>query len=68
MLPLEPYRWENSAADILALVDDLLTRKDLDRCRKRLEFFYRLAMFDVERAGWADAVQNLVSFDVEKEE
>ncbi len=68
VLPLEPYRWENSAADILALVDDLLTRKDLDRCRKRLEFFYRLDMFDIERAGWADAVQNMVSFEFEKEE
>lgn len=68
VLPQHPYRWENSAFDILALVDKLLLRSESERCRKRLEFFYRLYMFDVERAGWSDATQNMVSFDVEKEE
>ncbi|QDF98972.1 hypothetical protein CJ010_21755 [Azoarcus sp. DD4] len=67
-LPRHPYRWEDSASDVLDLVDNLLARADLERCRKRLEFFYRLEMFDLERAGWADGTQNMVSFEVEKEE
>lgn len=66
--PARPYRWEDSATDVLNLIDDLLAREDYSRCRKRLEFFYRLEMFDVERAGWTDAKQNMVGFEVEKEE
>ncbi len=66
--PAQPYRWENSAADILDLLEKLLKNEDFSRCRERLEFFYRLEMFDVERAGWADTTQNMVSFEVEKEE
>jgi len=66
--PAQPYRWENSAADILDLLETLLEKEDFSRCRERLEFFYRLELFDVERTGWADATQNMVSFEVEKEE
>lgn len=62
------YRWKDSATDILNLLNDLMEREDFARCRKRLEFFYRLEMFDLERAGWADGTQNMVSFEVEKEE
>lgn len=67
-LPASPYRWKDSATDILNLLDDLMAREDFARCRSRLEFFYRLEMFDLERAGWSDATQNMVSFEVEKEE
>lgn len=67
-LPDRPYRWKDSATDILNLLDDLMAREDFARCRSRLEFFYRLEMFDLERAGWSDATQNMVSFEVEKEE
>lgn len=66
--PAQPYRWEDSAADILDLLEALLAQEDFSRCRERLEFFYRLELFDVERTGWVDAAQNMVSFEVEKEE
>jgi len=66
--PARPYGWKDSATDTLNLIDGLLAREDFARCRARLEFFYRLEMFDLERAGWADATQNMVSFEVEKEE
>jgi glycosyltransferase involved in cell wall biosynthesis len=64
--PEQPYRWEDSALDILNLLETLLVKQDFSRCKERLEFFYRLELFDVERAGWTDASQNAVSFEVEK--
>ncbi len=66
--PSNPYRWKDSAEKILDLLDSLLASTNLERCRRRLEFFYRVDMFDVERKGWTEATQNMVSFEVEKEE
>jgi len=62
------YGWEDSARDILDLIERLLKAENLDRCRKRLEFFYRLEMFDVERTRQENLPQNVVSFEAEKEE
>lgn len=67
-VPHVPYGWEASARDILDLIERRLQTVNFERCRQRLEFFYRLEMFDVERAGWANSAQNMVSFEVEKEE
>lgn len=67
-VPQTPYGWEVSARDILDLIERRLQAVNFERCRQRLEFFYRLEMFDVERAGWANSAQNMVSFEVEKEE
>lgn len=67
-VPQAPYGWEASARDILDLIERRLQAVNFERCRQRLEFFYRLEMFDVERAGWANSAQNMVSFEVEKEE
>jgi glycosyltransferase involved in cell wall biosynthesis len=64
-LPTDPYRWDNSAEDILNLLQTLINKKDFSRCRQRLEFFYRLQMFDVERAGWVNTKQNQVVLDIE---
>lgn len=64
-LPADPYRWHNSAEDILNLLQTLIDKNDYSRCRQRLEFFYRLQMFDVERAGWENAKQNQVALDIE---
>lgn len=66
--PRQPYTWQDSAEDILRLVDRLLGGASLDRCRQRLEFFYRVDQFDIERAGWANTDQNKVVFEVEQEE
>ena len=68
IFPAKPYRWENSAAEILNSLEALIEKEDFSRCRERLEFFYRVELFDVERSGWADSTQNKVSFEVEKEE
>ncbi len=62
----QPYRWEDSALDILNLLETLMTKQDFSRCKQRLEFFYRLELFDVERTGWADSTQNAIIFEVEK--
>ncbi|KXB30129.1 hypothetical protein AT959_12195 [Dechloromonas denitrificans] len=66
--PGQPYTWKDSAEDILRLVDRSLANVNLDRCRQRLEFFYRVDQFDIERAGWTNAEQNKVVFEVEQEE
>jgi glycosyltransferase involved in cell wall biosynthesis len=65
LLPTYPYCWNNSAEDILNLVETLINKKDFSRCRQRLEFFYRLQMFDVERDGWVNTKQNQVILDIE---
>ena len=67
-VPHVRYGWEASARDILSLIERRLQAVNFRRCRQRLEFFYRLEMFDVERAGCANSAQNMVSFEIEKEE
>lgn len=65
-VPKNPYRWKDSAADILNLIDSLLLRQDFSRCRDRLEFFYRLESYDLERIGWESSVQNTTNFSANK--
>lgn len=62
------FGWEAAAREILALLDRSLADADAQRCLQRLEFFYRIDQFDIERAGWGNAAQNKVIFEVEMEE
>lgn len=66
--PAQVFGWEAAAREVLSLVDASLRDADAGRCLQRLEFFYRIDQFDVERAGWANATQNKVIFEVEMEE
>ncbi|MCA8392485.1 hypothetical protein LGN06_13050 [Burkholderia vietnamiensis] len=66
--PQAIFGWAEAAREVLALVGDRIDAMSVERCLGRLEFFYRTAQFDVERAGWANADQNKVIFEVELEE
>jgi hypothetical protein len=66
--PRQLLDWERAAHDVLALVDRGLASVDVERCMERLEFFYRSAQFDTERAGWTNSDQNKIIFEVELEE
>ena len=61
----KPYGWTQSAYSILGLVNECLKTKNLERCKKRLEFFYKVDQFDIERKGWTDADQNKIIFETE---
>ena len=67
LVPVDLFGWEQSAGRVLAFVDHSLFNADYRRCLERLEFFYRMDQFDIERAGWLNQNQNKVMFDVGRE-
>ncbi|WP_310689063.1 glycosyltransferase, partial [Burkholderia multivorans] len=56
--PKEIFGWTEAAREILTLAVDRMEAASVERCLRRLEFFYRVAQFDIERAGWTNADQN----------
>lgn len=66
--PKEIFGWIEAAREVLTLTADRIEAASVERCLQRLEFFYRVAQFDIERAGWTNADQNRVIFEVELEE
>lgn len=65
VVPAAPYGWRSAAHDLLALAIRLIDEPSTQRCLERLELFYRIEQFDVERVGWTNADQNKVMFEVE---
>ncbi|OYT84559.1 MAG: hypothetical protein CFE50_07085 [Pseudomonas sp. PGPPP4] len=69
--PLEPVvnkGWESAAQQIIDLIEKTIPSASLERCLARLEFFYQINQFDIERLGWSNADQNKIIFEVEFEE
>ncbi|EKS9883956.1 glycosyltransferase [Burkholderia pyrrocinia] len=66
--PREILGWTEAAREVLALAAERIDAASVERSLGRLEFFYRAGQFDVERAGWTNADQNKVIFEVELEE
>ncbi|KWE61108.1 hypothetical protein WL76_03205 [Burkholderia ubonensis] len=66
--PQERFGWTEAAREILELVSSGIGSASVERSLGRLEFFYRVGQFDVERVGWTNAEQNKVILEVELEE
>lgn len=65
IVPERLFGWHDAARVILGMAHLSLEKLELTRCFERLEFFYSVDQFDVERVGWTNTAQNEIIFEID---